>query len=121
MPIYEYKCDSCGQQFELIQRFSDAPLTQHDACGGSVHRLLSAPALQFKGSGFYITDYSKSGSKPAGGNGSGKNESKSGESKGGESKGESKSSSSDSGSSSSSSSSSSSGTAGSSSSSSDKK
>lgn len=62
MPLYEYKCDECGQVFEVIQRFSDAPLTQHESCGGAVHRLLSAPALQFKGSGWYITDYSKSGS-----------------------------------------------------------
>lgn len=95
MPIYEYKCDSCGQQFELIQRFSDAPLTQHEACGGPVHRLLSAPALQFKGSGFYITDYAKGGSKPAGGNGAGaKTDAKSGESKSSESKSDSGSSSS---------------------------
>ena len=62
MPLYEYKCERCGQQFEVIEKFSDAPLTTHDNCGGAVHRLLSAPALQFKGSGWYITDYAKSGS-----------------------------------------------------------
>src|SRR5688572_19112292 len=61
MPLYEYKCNECGQVFEVIQRFSDNPLTQHEGCGGAVQRLLSAPALQFKGSGWYITDYSKSG------------------------------------------------------------
>ena len=62
MPLYEYKCNGCGQVFELIQRFSDAPLTQHEGCGGQVERLVSAPALQFKGSGWYITDYAKKGS-----------------------------------------------------------
>ncbi len=66
MPMYEYKCGQCGQVFEVIQRFSDEPLTMHEGCGGAVERLLSAPALQFKGSGWYITDYAKGGSKPAG-------------------------------------------------------
>ena len=59
--MYEYKCGQCGQVFEVIQRFSDEPLTTHEGCGGSVERLLSAPALQFKGSGWYITDYARSG------------------------------------------------------------
>ena len=63
MPMYEYKCHACGQVFEIIQRFSDQPLTSHDGCGGNVERLLSAPALQFKGSGWYITDYAKGGGK----------------------------------------------------------
>jgi putative FmdB family regulatory protein len=63
MPLYEYQCESCGKHFEVIQKFSDQPLSTHDACGGTVHRLLSAPALQFKGSGWYVTDYAKS-SKP---------------------------------------------------------
>jgi putative FmdB family regulatory protein len=61
MPLYEYKCDKCGNLFEVMQKFSDEPLKTHENCGGSVHRLLSAPALQFKGSGWYITDYAKSG------------------------------------------------------------
>lgn len=65
MPVYEYKCNQCGDTFEVIQKFSDPELTTHEACGGAVHRLLSAPALQFKGSGWYITDYAKSGSSPA--------------------------------------------------------
>jgi putative FmdB family regulatory protein len=67
MPVYEYKCESCGEVFELIQKFSDEPLKVHEKCGGSVHRLLSAPALQFKGTGWYITDYAKgsSGSSPS--------------------------------------------------------
>ncbi|HXE12829.1 MAG TPA: FmdB family zinc ribbon protein [Bryobacteraceae bacterium] len=63
MPLYEYQCEQCGDIFEVMQKFADAPLTTHAKCGGSVHRLLSAPALQFKGSGWYITDYAKSGSK----------------------------------------------------------
>lgn len=61
MPLYEYKCEGCGETFEVIQKFSDEPLTVHEKCGGSVHRLLSAPALQFKGSGWYVTDYAKAG------------------------------------------------------------
>jgi putative FmdB family regulatory protein len=59
MPIYEYKCDKCGDVYERIQGFSDEPLKVHDGCGGEVHRLISAAALQFKGSGWYITDYAK--------------------------------------------------------------
>ncbi len=65
MPLYEYQCEKCGESFEVMQKFSDEPLTAHEKCGGSVHRLVSAPALQFKGSGWYITDYAKS-SGPAG-------------------------------------------------------
>jgi putative FmdB family regulatory protein len=61
MPLYEYQCENCGDLFEVMQKFSDEPLTKHDKCGGRVHRLLSAPALQFKGSGWYITDYAKGG------------------------------------------------------------
>lgn len=68
MPLYEYKCERCEQVFEVRQKFADAPLTEHEGCGGSVERLLSAPALQFKGTGFYITDYTK-GSR-SGSNGS---------------------------------------------------
>ena len=57
MPIYEYRCSKCDTVFELIQRFSDAPLTVHEGCGGAVERLISLSGLHFKGSGFYITDY----------------------------------------------------------------
>lgn len=64
MPLYEYRCDQCGELFEVMQKFSDEPLSVHEKCGGTVHRLLSAPALQFKGSGWYVTDYAKS-SEPA--------------------------------------------------------
>ena len=66
MPLYEYECEKCGDQFEIIQKFSDEPLKTHDKCGGPVHRLLSAPALQFKGSGWYITDYAKNSSSTNG-------------------------------------------------------
>lgn len=61
MPLYEYRCQQCGQTFEVIQKFSDAPLTTHVGCGGAVDKLLSSPAFQFKGSGWYITDYAKGG------------------------------------------------------------
>jgi putative FmdB family regulatory protein len=63
MPIYEYRCSTCGKTFEKIQRFSDAPVEVHEECGGKVEKLISTSALMFKGSGFYITDYAKSGSK----------------------------------------------------------
>lgn len=67
MPLYEYQCENCGDVFELIQKFSDTPLTEHAKCGGKVHRLISAPALQFKGSGWYVNDYAKgSGTAPNG-------------------------------------------------------
>src|SRR6185437_14989890 len=59
MPLYEYKCHSCGKTFEVIQKFSDEPLKVHPECGGEAERLLSAPALQFKGSGWYVTDYAR--------------------------------------------------------------
>ena len=64
MPLYEYRCNACGDQFELIRRFSDPPLEACPACGGSVRKLLSSPAIQFKGSGWYVTDYAKK-DKPA--------------------------------------------------------
>jgi putative FmdB family regulatory protein len=71
MPTYEYQCETCGEVFELRQKFADEPLKVHEkGCGGPVHRLLSAPALQFKGSGWYITDYGRGGSKPDSSNGS---------------------------------------------------
>ena len=61
MPLYEYQCDACGHRFERIQKFSDPPVDACPSCGGSVRKLISSPAIQFKGSGFYITDYVKSG------------------------------------------------------------
>ncbi len=62
MPLYEYKCAKCGETFELIQKFSDEPLHEHPGCGGAVEKLLSAAALQFKGSGWYVNDYGRNGS-----------------------------------------------------------
>lgn len=67
MPLYEYLCRSCEHRFERIRKFSDPPLTECPKCGGEVEKLLSSPAIQFKGSGFYITDYPKSGSGGAAG------------------------------------------------------
>jgi putative FmdB family regulatory protein len=61
MPIYEYECEKCGHRFEKIQKFSDPPVEACDKCGGPVHKLQSAPAFQFKGTGWYVTDYAKSG------------------------------------------------------------
>src|SRR5947208_10228249 len=59
MPLYEYECDACGHRFEVIQKFSDAPIEKCPSCGGPVHKLQSAPAFQFRGTGFYATDYAK--------------------------------------------------------------
>lgn len=59
MPIYEYQCDQCAHRFEVIQKFSDAPIAVCPKCGGPVEKLLSSPAIQFKGSGFYLTDYGR--------------------------------------------------------------
>src|SRR5882672_2794183 len=59
MPLYEYECDACRHRFEVIQKFSDPPVKKCPSCGGTVHKLQSAPAIQFKGAGFYITDYAK--------------------------------------------------------------
>jgi putative FmdB family regulatory protein len=59
MPLYEYQCSACGHQFELIRKFSDPPLERCPVCGGTVQKLMSSPAFQFKGSGWYITDYAR--------------------------------------------------------------
>jgi len=56
LPLYEYECDACGHRFEKIQKFSDPLEDTCPKCGGHVHKLMSSPAIQFKGSGFYITD-----------------------------------------------------------------
>ena len=61
MPLYEYECEACAQRFERIQKFSDPPVDKCPSCGGPVRKLLSSPAIQFKGSGWYITDYAKKG------------------------------------------------------------
>jgi putative FmdB family regulatory protein len=62
MPLYEYHCIQCGR-FETLQKFSDGSLAACPTCGGVVERLISAPAFQFKGTGFYITDYARAGEK----------------------------------------------------------
>jgi putative FmdB family regulatory protein len=61
VPLYEYQCPKCGR-FELIRKFSDPPLATCPTCGAEVQKLLSAPAIQFKGAGWYITDYARKGS-----------------------------------------------------------
>jgi putative FmdB family regulatory protein len=67
MPIYEYRCEACGEITEVIQRFADAPLAICPRCGGALKKMVSAPAFQFKGTGWYVTDYARSGGgqKPA--------------------------------------------------------
>jgi putative FmdB family regulatory protein len=65
MPMYEYRCAKCKKTFDVLQKFSDAPLKKHEGCGGKVEKMLSAPAFQFKGSGWYVTDYGKGGVKPS--------------------------------------------------------
>ena len=66
MPLYEYQCQACGQRFEVIQKFSDPPAQVCTKCGkGPVDRLFSSPAIQFKGTGWYITDYAKKSSTEA--------------------------------------------------------
>jgi putative FmdB family regulatory protein len=59
MPLYEYECERCSHRFEVIQRFSDPLVKKCPKCGSPVRKLFSSPAIQFKGSGFYITDYPK--------------------------------------------------------------
>ena len=62
MPLYEYECEACGNRFEVIQKFSDPAVDVCRVCGkGPVQRLVSSPAIQFKGSGWYITDYARKG------------------------------------------------------------
>jgi putative FmdB family regulatory protein len=59
MPLYEYECNACGHRFEVIQKFSDPLVETCPKCGSVVHKLMSSPAIQFKGTGWYITDYAK--------------------------------------------------------------
>jgi putative FmdB family regulatory protein len=61
MPLYEYQCESCAHRFEVIHKYSDAPVKGCPKCGGPVEKLVSSPAIQFKGSGFYLTDYGRGG------------------------------------------------------------
>jgi putative FmdB family regulatory protein len=66
MPLYEYQCKKCKHRFEKIQKFSDQMLTKCPECGGPIEQMISAPAVQFKGSGWYVTDYPKKGAAHAG-------------------------------------------------------
>jgi len=77
MPLYEYKCHRCNKTFEVRQKFSDEPLTVHDDCGGEVERLISLPSFQFKGTGWYVTDYGRGGKTPSTNGSNGKSEAKS--------------------------------------------
>jgi putative FmdB family regulatory protein len=73
MPLYEYECKKCGHRFEKIQKFSDKMVKTCPDCGGQVEQMISAPAVQFKGSGWYVTDYAK---KPSSAGASGGGDSK---------------------------------------------
>jgi putative FmdB family regulatory protein len=73
MPLYEYKCKKCGHQFEKIQKFSDRMVKKCPECSGMVEQMISAPAVQFKGSGWYVTDYAKKSSSPGSSGDSGSN------------------------------------------------
>ena len=67
MPLYEYECTACGHRFERIQKFSDPPVEACPNCGEQkVQKLMSSPAIQFKGTGWYVTDYARSSSKDSG-------------------------------------------------------
>src|SRR5215467_12445471 len=77
MPIYEYSCSKCGKTIEVIQKFSDPVLKKHQGCGGSLTKLISASGFQFKGTGWYVTDYAR---KSGSGSSSEKKETTSGES-----------------------------------------
>jgi putative FmdB family regulatory protein len=63
MPIYEYECAKCGERIEVIQKMSDKPLKKHADCGGTLHKLISAAGFQFKGTGWYVTDYARKDAK----------------------------------------------------------
>jgi putative FmdB family regulatory protein len=87
MPLYEYLCEACGQQFELIQKFSDPAPDACPKCGkGPVERQLSSPAIQFKGSGWYITDYARKGASSGEAGAKSSSESSASTDSGGESK-----------------------------------
>ncbi|HTO75003.1 MAG TPA: FmdB family zinc ribbon protein [Thermoanaerobaculia bacterium] len=77
MPIYEYLCEKCRKKTEVIQRIGERPLRVCPHCGGKLKKAISAPAIQFKGSGFYITDYARASGEGGGGKSESKTESKS--------------------------------------------
>ena len=63
MPIYEYECSKCGKTIEVLQKMTDKPLKKHAGCGGSLTKLISAAGFQFKGTGWYVTDYARKGAQ----------------------------------------------------------
>jgi putative FmdB family regulatory protein len=75
MPLYEYECKKCGHRFEKIQKFSDKMVKKCPECGGVVEQMISAPAVQFKGTGWYVTDYAKKSSSPGSSSGNSGSES----------------------------------------------
>lgn len=81
MPLYEYECKKCHHRFEKIQKFSDRMVKKCPDCGGPVEQMVSAPAVQFKGSGWYVTDYAKKSSSQSSSDGSGKDSKKEDKSK----------------------------------------
>jgi len=81
MPLYEYQCASCGERTEVIQKINDPAPEQCAKCGGAMKKLISSPAIQFKGSGFYKTDYASSSSTPSSSSGSSASSEKPAESK----------------------------------------
>ena len=81
MPLYEYRCSKCEKKIEVIRKFSDPPLTEHEGCGGTLGQLLSAPAFQLKGTGWYVTNYAKAGAKPVSDTGGKSGDSKDSEAK----------------------------------------
>jgi putative FmdB family regulatory protein len=86
MPNYEYLCKDCGHRFEQIRKFSDKQLRKCPKCGGVIEQVISAPAVQFKGSGWYVTDYAKKGAASAGSSSSSSAEDESGKKESKESK-----------------------------------
>src|SRR5205809_445972 len=76
MPIYEYHCAKCDQTIEVIQKMSEKPLKKHAGCGGSLTKLISAAGFQFKGTGWYVTDYARKGSNESKGESSEANDTK---------------------------------------------
>ena len=76
MPLYEYECKKCHHRFERIQKFSDPHVKKCPECGGPVEQVISAPAVQFKGSGWYVTDYARGSSSAGSSNGDSKGEAK---------------------------------------------
>ena len=76
MPLYEYECKKCGHRFEKILKFFDKPMKKCPDCGGAVEQLISAPTVQFKGAGWYVTDYAKKGTTSSSKSSDGESDSK---------------------------------------------